>query len=496
MSTISRTKKQSLYQIQAQRKVIELKSKKLAFAKRRLAAQKLYFARQKLLGKNRNRRQYVAIRESFGAMGEKDAKIQQQYDTIQCHLAEINKLERELDGYKQKMNAIVEFKSFLTRLEAYDNNVNKFFQTLSSDDTLKYLINYLIFPYLAKLTSLRLYNVVIGSDDDDNDNNQDTIRNKFYAALDRLFSLESLDLSNCQAGPIIVKKIAECQKLSKLTHLDLAGHNIGDDGVKLIATSKTFSNLTNLNLDNNSISQAGISSIASQSSVLTNLTTLGLSGNNIDDQSIKILVNSKKIQRLEVLGLVANNIGPTGASAISHSTSLSRLVRINLRNNCIGDLGLQSLLSSTKLVNLEALGVSYNDIDCDALTKLAELKSTRGMVPKLNELDLDGNCITDIGSIALANLFGSLLSKLTILELSGNEIGDDGAIAILRSLPPKLTVLGLENNHITDVTADQMSNFKQLSHMKHLNLQENMLSEKGIAKFKSSLPKDAFFDFD
>ncbi len=213
---------------------------------------------------------------------------------------------------------------------------------------------------------------------------------------------------------------------TNLTRLGLIGNEISD-----ISALQGLVKLTGLWLGWNDISD--ISALQG----LVNLTGLWLIGNDISDISaLQGLVN------LTGLGLIGNDI-----SDISALQGLVNLTGLDLVGNDISDISaLQGLLKLTwlgldyneisdisplqPLVSLTYLGLSENEI--------SDISPLQGLV-KLTDLYLSNNPLSDISAL-------QGLVNLTELGLSENEISD---ISPLQGLV-NLIKLRLENNYISD----------------------------------------------
>ncbi len=185
------------------------------------------------------------------------------------------------------------------------------------------------------------------------------------------------------------------------------------------------------------LEQAGTSDCDQAKKVLSNLTKLNLSTNQITD-----ITPLSRLTNLTELYLYNNQISDlTGLSALINLTYLE------LEFNQITDItGLSAL------TNLTALSLSNNQItDITGLSALTNL----------TELSLRGNQISDITSL-------SALINLTYLELLSNGITDITGLSALI----KLTELSLSNNQITDITPLSL-----LTNLTKLSLEGNQITE-------------------
>src|SRR6476469_1923114 len=171
------------------------------------------------------------------------------------------------------------------------------------------------------------------------------------------------------------------------------------------------------------LKKAGTEDAQAAEQILSSMTELDLSSNQISDISfLGLLVN------LTTLNLIANQI-----TDISSLGSLTNLTKLYLGENQITDI---SFLPP--LTNLTTLYVHNNPIsDFSFLASLTNLTT----------LDLNNNQITDISFLAS-------LTNLTTLNLYGNQITDISPLQTLTNL----TTLNLRKNQITDISPLQTVN--------------------------------------
>jgi small GTP-binding protein len=223
--------------------------------------------------------------------------------------------------------------------------------------------------------------------------------------------------------------------LTELSSLNLCHDQIDDEGA---ASLSNLTQLTSLNLHNNPIGAAGAASLAS----LPQLTSLNLSDNIIGAAGAAGLADLKK---LTTLNLSKCQIGGAGAASLA---GLKHLTSLNLRSNQIGDEGAAALAAFTQLTSLD---LGYNKIGDEGAAALSALT-------QLTTLNLWNNQIGDEGAAAL-----SALTQLTTLNLWNNQIGDEGAASLATLI--QLTSLDLGNNQIGDEGAAALAALTQLTNL-------------------------------
>jgi len=152
---------------------------------------------------------------------------------------------------------------------------------------------------------------------------------------------------------------------------------------------------------------------------------LGLPAFGIDDKKLKWLAEMLgRLSNLTVLGLDGNNLGD-----ISALGSLTNLTRLYLGGNNLGDI---SALES--LTNLTELGLGSN--------KLGDI-SALGSLTNLTRLYLGGNKLGDISALGA-------LTNLTVLYLGVNNLSDISALGSLTNL----TRLELMGNKLKNIARE------------------------------------------
>lgn len=200
------------------------------------------------------------------------------------------------------------------------------------------------------------------------------------------------------------------------------------------------------------------------SPLLSTLHTLELVGRDPDWEAdaVAALARSDQLGNLRELVLVGTGAGSAGLVALAGARGLRNLTRLTVRDESTfyGDEavvrsdGVEALADSHVFANLEALDLSGNDIDDEAvahlvrsphLVNLRELNLARndlfagglevlddeGWEVRPEALDLSHNRIGDRGARRLAE--SEVCNELVRLTLSGCEIGPEGADALARA---------------------------------------------------------------
>ncbi|MEM1010473.1 MAG: hypothetical protein AAGJ35_15880, partial [Myxococcota bacterium] len=160
---------------------------------------------------------------------------------------------------------------------------------------------------------------------------------------------------------------------------------------------------------------------------ITRLEWLSLSGNQIRDNAVCLLVESKHTSNLRALDLSYNEIGDQSLYALADSACLRGLKELNVSRSKVGNRGIARLVKSEYIRDLEWLNLSDTRVSDEGVCTLAESEYLCG----LKELYLFRNGISPTGALALSS--SEHLCALEKLYLSGNEIGDEGRVALFHS---------------------------------------------------------------
>jgi uncharacterized protein (TIGR02996 family) len=157
--------------------------------------------------------------------------------------------------------------------------------------------------------------------------------------------------------------------LPRLSSLDLSGCDIDDAVTAELAGLLTPGRLTELGLADNNITARGVQALA-LSGVLRGVSTLELHGNCIGALGAQTLAASD-LAALDTLGLSFTSIGDEGVEALAASPALTNLGSLNLQETGLGPAGAHALAASPYLNNLGLLNLHDSPLDAasrEALT--------------------------------------------------------------------------------------------------------------------------------
>ncbi len=237
-----------------------------------------------------------------------------------------------------------------------------------------------------------------------------------------LKKIHELDLCNSSLGNGGPNLLARCESLDQLEFLDLSFNNLSDEGLECLAKIPSLHQLRCLNLnDNSDFSARGIRCFT-ESKNWNHLERLDLSGNELTESAIHILLNKHSLPKLKNLLVHHGRIGDGGLHALVHSSRF-----------------LQAHLPFTDL------DIRYNHIGPEGMRLLA----SSPLYPKLKRCLLSGNPVTDIGLYYLMSA----------------------------QPPPKLIELQLANCQISDEGLEYLSTSPILDTLEKIDLTDNLVSE-------------------
>ncbi|ETP16879.1 hypothetical protein F441_08598, partial [Phytophthora nicotianae CJ01A1] len=288
-----------------------------------------------------------------------------------------------------------------------------------------------------------------------------------------------------------------------LDEIDLSDNALGEKGVRacfdLLIPQPT---LRRLLFCNNGISAAAASVIA-QEIVLQNgkdaQSTLeefhfynNMSGHDGCVAVANVLAQCKK---LTLLRYASARAGPEASEEMARSvnTHLRQLKSLDLSDCSFEEDGATQLAEAiSKQPNLQYLKLRDASLCAEGAEKVAKALTSSNI--QLVELDLSGNELADEGIAALALLLKSQ-SQLKVLRLDENEVTSEGLkefVAVLSADSlPALEELSLCGNEITAKGAIAVVDTFVPTKMAlvRVELDTNMISDKGVEHIKASLAK-------
>ena len=329
---------------------------------------------------------------------------------------------------------------------------------------------------------------------------------------------------------VMIKCVAEVknEKLSRevaskiIPFVEFPGCDVGVDECSALASvlgASPFASIRLVDLSDNKISVMGIRQLT-QKLLLPGkgpIEGLNLKGNMLEDEGLEELTEAlkKKECRLKILNVAENYLTSSGVSKLSSalesntcleelnlsynaicsqgvaqlSTVLrkekSKISRLNLSWNKLGDDGVPYLVS----VRQTSLNLAWNNIGIEGLRSLISIFHT---LQNLEQLDLSGNIIEEVGVEALLPCLMVPSCKIKCLELNHCKLEDEGVIHCVKVLTfpqNQMICLGLAGNSITKEGVGKIA--KALSSpeckVKSLNLSCNVIGDDGVENLSQSL---------
>ena len=182
-----------------------------------------------------------------------------------------------------------------------------------------------------------------------------------YFANLRNVSICDLRMAHCKLGPSGVDKIGEMlYHNNSIMSIDLSNNDIKDSGVeRLVYHFTNDTKLQHINLWSNKITALGTNHL--RRLIATDhptLTSIELSGNNLEDEGVHVILSLLTIT-MEYVGLWWVNMTSLSCPIIGASLSKIKSISFNLPDDC--EMISDSLVNSTVLKKL-----TIRDVNCDS----------------------------------------------------------------------------------------------------------------------------------
>lgn len=204
-----------------------------------------------------------------------------------------------------------------------------------------------------------------------------------------------------------VEQVGHCPHLTRVRELQLNSNGTTDEEVRVLTESRSLNKLKVLMLDDNHITDQGVDRIVSR---WPRLKELSLSSNDISSTGAATI--AKKSKGLEELSLSSNRVFLDGMSALANAPSLKSLKNLHLRGNPGGGLATGIITSSPYLAQ-DALEFDHEgNIDDNRILEeiqghplAAEIKSLRlygyGITDRALEFIRDNSTLTNVESLQM-----------------------------------------------------------------------------------------------
>uniref|UniRef100_A0A673BPA0 NACHT LRR and PYD domain-containing protein n=1 Tax=Sphaeramia orbicularis TaxID=375764 RepID=A0A673BPA0_9TELE len=274
--------------------------------------------------------------------------------------------------------------------------------------------------------------------------------------------LETLRLSNCRLSQISCSSVASALKSnpSHLIKLDLSRNNLQNSSLKELCDflQSPHCKLQDLRLIKCSLSQISCSSVASAlKSNPSHLIKLDLSGNNLQDSSVKELCDFLQSPHCKLQGLRSVHCYCSRVYMFyylyTHSEVLSFILQCNI------EAGKTRGNTQYMLDNC-----SLSQISCSSVA--SALKSNPSHLIKL---DLSRNNLQDSSLKELCDFLQSphcKLQDLRLIKCSLSQISCSSVASALKSNPSHLIKLDLSENNLQDSSLKELCDFLQSPHCK------------------------------
>ena len=291
--------------------------------------------------------------------------------------------------------------------------------------------------------------------------------------------LEYLDISDCYLSDLHIATLAlALSKISTLKHLNLSYNEITTDKTALKISSIIINNsLRKINLSNCYLQESSIIIIAQALANITSLISIDISENNIagnSTQSVAAVVRENLLEKL--------NLG----RCFQYSTDMSFT-----RNKQGVEYILMPLTMLTCLKYLDLHSSYISEVASELLpVVVANNKS-------LSHLDLTDCKLPSMKVTAIATKLQSTCT-LKFLSLSSNVIVNEAAYELAKAISKNFV---LENLALSDCELEERGfidiaeSFLNISSMKHLNLSNNIITDKAAKTLASGITNNMKLTF-
>lgn len=304
----------------------------------------------------------------------------------------------------------------------------------------------------------------------------------------RLKGLERLELVNCGIESRECEVLGEALlRLPSLLSLSLSSNSLRDSGMLLL--SSVLPNLLSLSLNCCHLSKSGLTALLS--SLPASTATLELASNALAGEGMEAFeIYAERLRGLQTLDVSGNDMGPEGMQhLVLFLRTVNALKTLRLDCNYIGSIGFAYMLTAFYMRHLDAgargkaalevLGLSMNDLEAGALSKLAPQLQ---QLYEVKQLDLSTNHIGPVGAATLSPVL-PYFPNLQCLNLNDTSLHDSGLTSLsvsLRRLPYLRTLLLGSNSITTRGLRALTREIKSLPELEELGLAGNQIGDSAV----------------
>ncbi|MFO0926651.1 MAG: TIGR02996 domain-containing protein [Gemmataceae bacterium] len=250
-------------------------------------------------------------------------------------------------------------------------------------------------PALARVQSLRLNRVTLGTSD------VGDLPLRLLLTSPHLGGLTELYLEGCGLTDGAARDLAAARQLASLRVLDLTYNRITHLGVRALAEAAHLAGLTRLSLMGTYTGPLGVEALAN-SPHLRRLEYLDLGRARIMTAGVRALTATPFLATVKFLRLIWQSLSVMAAGRLASCPHLTGLRTLILNRNRLGDSGAVALAKSTNLTGLRHLGLRRNRLTAAGARAVGESPGLRGV----KRLELGGNDITPRDRDKLREKFG------------------------------------------------------------------------------------------
>ena len=291
-------------------------------------------------------------------------------------------------------------------------------------------------------------------------------------SLDWLDGVTVLEMPRCYMRNLPIWMLARSTRLGNLKELDLSYNGLSVWSMHALQRAESMTELERLVLDGNGLDAKALAPLAARTD-WRGLRALSLASNALGDEGVEVLAGAPHLSRVRELSLAKNEITDRGMSALSSSTLHGTLASIDLSNNRLGERSCAQLATAPSLLEIDLTGNAIGELGGEALVRSPHFA-------RWKKLGLANTGVAARTLDALAEHEAPL--ALCELDLMGNQIAAPGASALARCRGlGSLESLELSVNAIDVEAIQALSDAPFITHLRHLSLSFNPLTDAGIA---------------
>ncbi len=220
-----------------------------------------------------------------------------------------------------------------------------------------------------------------------------------------------------------------------------------------------------------------------------NVTRFDISNQWLNDESFNLLLNSLVEINLSELNLVNTNMTDVSATSLANliSGDMQNLNNLQLAGNQITDLGLQKLADGIQESRIQTIDLSGQPFSANALRVFSDAGNSSLSVLKVSNVGLTSEHITALQGC---------LKNLESLDVSNNALEDQDIEFLIKQMRgSRLNTLNMARNQLTDAGAVMIAEHLPATSLQHLDISDSELTQHGFSALVNVFPDTQLLSF-